>query len=120
MSAAIGYFVEAEPPLAVHFVRDDGFGAAGFEPFAQGIAVVSLVGQKLLSGLGAADQALGDRTVVRLTAGQEEGKKTAFSIRDCVDFRISPAARAANRLSLRPPFPPAAERCALMCVLSII
>lgn len=34
--------------------------------------------------------------------------------------QLAPAARAANRLSLRPPFPPEAERCALMCVESII
>jgi hypothetical protein len=43
---------------------------------------------------------------MRLAAGQEDGKKTAFSICECVDLRVAPAARAANRLSLRPPFPP--------------
>ena len=31
---------------------------------------------------------------------QENGKKTAFSICDCVYFRVAPAARATNRLSL--------------------
>jgi hypothetical protein len=29
---------------------------------------------------------------MRMAAGQQDGKKTAFSIRDCVDFRIAPAA----------------------------
>ena len=51
---------------------------------------------------------------------QQEGKKTAFSICDCVDFRVAPAARASNRLALFPLFAPDAERCALMWVLSII
>ena len=55
-----------------------------------------------------------------LAAGQEDGKKTAFSICDCVDFCVAPAARASNRLALFPLFPPDAERCALMCVESII
>src|SRR5262249_8919213 len=73
-----------------------------------------------LGGLCAPDEALSGRTIVRLAAGQEDGKKTAFSICECVDLRVAPAARAANRLFLLPPFPPEAERCALMCVLSII
>ena len=51
---------------------------------------------------------------MRLAAGQQDGKKTAFSICDCVDFRIAPAARATNRLFLLPLFAPEAERCALM------
>ena len=57
---------------------------------------------------------------MRFAAGQQEGKKTAFSICDCMDFRIAPAARASNRLVLFPLFAPDAERWALMCVLSII
>ena len=57
---------------------------------------------------------------MRLAAGQEDGKKTAFSICDCVDFRVAPAARAANRLLLFPLFAPEAERWALTCVESII
>jgi hypothetical protein len=50
---------------------------------------------------------------MRFTAGEQDGKKTAFSICDCVDFRIAPTARASNRLALLPLFPPDAERCAL-------
>ena len=57
---------------------------------------------------------------MRLAAGQKDGKKTALSICDCVDFRIAPASRATNRLLLLPLFAPEAERCALMCVESII
>jgi len=36
-----------------------------------------------------------------------------------MDFRRAAAARAANGLPEGPPFPPAAERCALMWELSI-
>ena len=57
---------------------------------------------------------------MRLTAGQQDGKKTAFSICDCMDFRIAPAARTSNRLALLPLFAPEAERRALTCVESII
>ena len=55
---------------------------------------------------------------MRFAAGQEDGEKTAPSICACMDLRVAPASRAANRLILLPSFPPAAERCALMCVES--
>jgi hypothetical protein len=57
---------------------------------------------------------------MRFAAGQEDGEKTAPSICECRDLRVAPASCAANRLLLLPPFPPAAERCALTCVESII
>jgi hypothetical protein len=120
MSALVGLSVEVERPLAVGPIGNDGLGAAISQPFAELSAVVRFITQKLLCRIGSADQPLGNRAVVRLAAGQEDGKKTAFSICKCMYFRVAPAARAANRLSLGPPFPPAAERCALMCVESII
>ncbi len=50
---------------------------------------------------------------MRFAAGQENGDQAAPSIRECVDLRVAPSARAANSLLLLPPFPPDAERCAL-------
>ena len=44
----------------------------------------------------------------------------AATIDNSMDFCRSPAARAADRLEFGPPFPPAAERCALAVVLSIM
>ncbi len=51
---------------------------------------------------------------MRFTARQDEGKKTAFSICNCMDLCITPASRPTNRLILLPPFPPDAERCAFI------
>jgi hypothetical protein len=45
---------------------------------------------------------------------------TLVRIRECVDLRVAPAARAANSLFLSTSFPAAAERCAFTCVESII
>ncbi len=56
------------------------------------------------------EASMGGRTIVGLAAAQEDGKKTAFSICDCVDFRVAPASRAANRLLPLPLFAPEAER----------
>jgi hypothetical protein len=79
---------------------------------AQGGAVIGFIGEELSGWLGATDQGLGGWTIMRLATAQQDGKKAAFSICDCVDFRIAPAARASNRLILLPPFAPDAERCA--------
>jgi hypothetical protein len=39
---------------------------------------------------------------MRLATCQQDGKKTAFSICDRMDFRVAAAARASNRLVLVP------------------
>jgi hypothetical protein len=48
-----------------------------------------------------------------------DGDGASARIGDDVDFGRAAAARATNRLRLGPPFPPAAERCALAVVLSM-
>jgi hypothetical protein len=48
-----------------------------------------------------------------------DGDGASARIDDGVDFRGAAAARTANRLRFRPPFPPAAERWALAVVLSM-
>ena len=114
MSLFVDCLAEAEGGDAVGFVGNDRPCAARFKPFAQGRAIISLVAKQFFRWSGAADETLGFGTIMRFAAAQEDGKKTALSIRDCVDFRVSAAARAANRLFCFPLFAPAAERCALM------
>jgi hypothetical protein len=114
MSLLVGFSVEGEGLFAVRSVRDNWFGTAFAEPLSQLGAIVGFVAEQLSGRLGAADQALSRRAIVLLPTRQQDGKKTAFSICDCVDFRVAPAARASNRLVLFPLFPPEAERCALM------
>lgn len=111
-------FVEGERLRPVAFVGDDSFRASVFRPFAQRLAVVSLVAQKFFRRFVSADQTFRNRTIVCLPAGQKDGKKTAFSICNFVYLRIAPAARASNRLFLLPPFRPMPQRRVLIiCVL---
>jgi len=91
VSLFVRFFVEAEGLFAVRPVRNDRLGAAIFQPLPQFGTVVGLVAKKLAGRLGATDQTPGWRTIVRFAAAQEDGKKTAFSICDCVDLRIAPA-----------------------------
>jgi hypothetical protein len=113
MPLCVGFSIEGEGLLAIGFVGHDGFCATLAEPKTQVGAVVGPIAEHLLGWFGASDQPLCRRTIMRLAAGQKDGKKTALSICDCVDFRVAPAARAANRLLVLPLFAPEAQRCAL-------
>ena len=115
MTPFVGSPVEAERLLAVGFVGDDGRCPALVKPLAQFGAVIGPVAKQLLCRLGACFmETLRWRTIMCLSASQQDGKKTALSICDCVDFRIAPATRATNCLLMLPLFAPEAERCALM------
>jgi hypothetical protein len=50
-----------------------------------------------------------------LAACQDDGKKTALSICNCMDFCVTAASRPTDRLIFLLPFPPDPERCALTC-----
>jgi hypothetical protein len=120
MSLPVSGFVEPESPLPIALVGNDRLRSAVAEKGADRIAVISSIGEHFLCGSASPDEPLRDRAVICLPTSQEEGKKTALSICDCMDFCASPAARASNRLRLLPPFPPEAERWALMWVESIM
>lgn len=92
MALFVGLLVEGEGLFTGRRVGNNGPGATVFQPLPKFSAVVRLVAEKLAGRFGAADQTLGGRAIMSLSAAQQDGKKTAFSIRDCVDLRIAPAA----------------------------
>ena len=110
MTLLVGVFVEAEWLLAVRLVGNDSLGAALVEPLPQRRAVISSIAKEFFGWLSTADKIFGGRAIMGLSATQKDGKKTAFSICDCMNFRIAPATRASNSLVLFPLFPPEAER----------
>ena len=114
MPLLVRFFAETEWLLAIALVWNDGLCASLFQRLAQFSAVVGFVGEEFLGLFGFVDQRFGNRAVMRLAARQDEGKKTSLSICNCMDFRIAAASAPTNRLILLPPFPPDAERCALI------
>ena len=111
---------EAERLLSVTAVGNDRLGSALLQLVAQFSAVVGLVAKHAFRWRHSAEEALRDRAIMCFASGQQNGDEASLSICECVDLRVAPSARAANSLLLLPPFPPAAERCALTCVESII
>ena len=91
MSLFVGVPVEAEGLLSIRLVGHDGPRATAFQPSPQRGTVVGFVAEQLAGCFRTTDEARSGRTVMRLAAAQQDGKKTAFSICDCVDLRIAPS-----------------------------
>ena len=54
-----------------------------------------------------------------MAAGQQEAEWPTFAVGERVELAVAAAPADPDRLDKSPPFPPPAERCAFMCVLSI-
>lgn len=66
------------------------------------------------------EQHIGRAAVGDLTAGQQEAERPTFAVGERVELAVAAAPADPDRLSERPPpFPPPAQRCAFMWVLSI-
>jgi hypothetical protein len=106
--------------LAGRIVRDDRNRAALKKKATQTIAVVGGVGSQATACRNSDDQGCRDANVAEMARRHFDGDGASTRVDDGVDLRAAAAARTANRLRLRPPFPPAAERWALAVVLSMV
>ena len=105
--------------LAGWIWRDHRLDAALCEPIAQASCIVSSVGQQSARQAGCSQELSGAGEIVSVAGGDEKRKRAPQIVGQRMDFGRPPAPRAADRVTKGPPFAPAAERCALMCVLSI-
>ncbi|MET3354329.1 UNVERIFIED_ORG: hypothetical protein ABID33_002240 [Xanthobacter viscosus] len=102
---------EGRPVPRVGFERDGGRDAAGACDGPVGLGVIALVGDsRARRDVGTQiQQQLEDRAVAGLTTGQVEGDRPTVEVALEVDLGGEAAARAAEGLTLLPPFAPAAE-----------
>ena len=95
--------------------------AAGADLVANGVAVITLVGQHHLGiGIVFGHQIAEGGAVVSFARRQQQRDRKTLSVGPSVDFGRKPAARTAKSLVLNPPLAPAAQWCARMTVLSTI
>ena len=119
IAAWVGDLIEGMKSFPRRVVRYDGDSPALLEEATQAIAVVSGVASQAAGRPNSADQGCRDSNVAQVAGCHFNGDGASAFVNNGVDFRRAAAARAANRLRLGPPFPPAAERCALAVVLSM-
>jgi hypothetical protein len=118
VSTGIGAFVETMQGDAVGLVWNDGFGATIDDVGSQSVAIIALVGDERAHGRGECEHFGCNGDIGVVAGGQVKDMRPAVGIAQRVDFGRAPAARAADGLYLLPPFPPLAERCALIDVES--
>lgn len=110
VSALVGSLVEGMDDDAVGFVGDDRLCATTNDLSAQVVTVVAFVGEESAHGRGERQHVGGSSDVGILTGGEMKNDGSAERVAQAMDFGRAPAARAADGLTLLPPFPPEAQR----------
>jgi len=101
---------EAVLPAPVELGRDVGCGAAVLDLGADGVGIVALIAVQDFGPRHGVEQDIGGDAVCYLATGQQERDRAAETVGQGVDFGRPSAARATDRLTEFPPFPPAAQR----------
>ena len=106
--------------LSRWIVRDDRNGPALAQEEPKAVAVVGGIGGAQARRWQAGKKGQNEAKIATLSGCYLDGERPALAVDNSVDFGRAPAARAADRVVEGPPFAPAAERCALMYVESIV
>ena len=114
----VGPLVEAVPMDAVGLVGNNGLCAALDNFGAEFVAIVALIGEQPAHSRGQGENVRRCRDIGILTGREMESMWSAERIAQRMDFGRAAPTRSADRLRAFPPFPPLAERCALIDVLS--
>ena len=115
---AIGFLAVSDRLDAIAFAGDDGRCAALPQPIAEGISVISFVGQNFSGRRQWLQQRDSGFAVKAVAARQQKADWTTFSVDHRVDFGRATTTADTERLVLAP-FLPRAARWALMAVLSM-
>jgi hypothetical protein len=99
--------------------RDDSLDPFSREQSAQMVCVIGFVGDEPQNGSYGFDEVRSHHDVMCVPRAQKKNAGTSVCIGQRVDLGRAPAAGAADRFAIRPPFPPPADRWALIVELSI-
>ncbi len=113
-AVAVALLVIFDGPLAVASSGDDGDRALISQRRAKVIGVVSSIRDDTLHADRRTNQQVGPLDVRRIARRQREEEWSSEDIDERMDFRRTAAARDANGVGLSPPFPPPAQRWALI------
>ena len=96
--------------LSCWIVRDDRNGPALAQEEPKAIAVIGGVGGAQARRWQGGKKGQNEAKIAALSGCYLDGERSALTVDNGVDFSGATAARAPDRLFLRPPFSPAAER----------
>lgn len=114
MAAAITLLIVADGAFSVSSAGNDRAGAVFAQGLAEAVGVIALVAEQVSHTTGALEQRRGSFHVADIACCQHQGIGPTQDIGQGMDLGCPAAAGATDRLALAPPFPPNAERWALM------
>jgi len=115
----VGAFAEAVEGHPVGLVGNDGLCATIDDFGAKVVAIVASVPNEGRHGRRELQKGRPCGNIGVLAGSKMKCARSAIRVAQRVDFRGPPTARVADRLFMLPPFPPLAERCALIEVESM-
>ena len=106
IAVLVGFLVMADVRLAAGFARNDGLDAFLFKKGADGVGVITLVGEELFDAGDEADAFFRPHAVGGVAGREDESPRPAEFIDDRVNLAVATALREPDRLKIGPPFPP--------------
>lgn len=111
-ASSVSGFVISDGRLAVRATWYHGRRAFGLQALAQRVGVIALVGEKTANRPRCVEEVCGHGDVRDVAGRQPQHGRAPQKVGHGMDLGGLAAARGADRLRLRPPLPPWAERCA--------
>jgi hypothetical protein len=100
----------ADALVAIGLAGNDRLDVVGLEEVAEGIGVVTFVGEKFADAGDQADAGFRHHAIGRVAGREDEDPGTAKAVDDRMNLAVAAAFGEADRLFLGPPFPPLAQR----------
>jgi hypothetical protein len=100
--------------LSVGSPRNDGHSASPAQHPPQRSGVIALVGQHVACAPGVGQKLRRDCDVRDIPGREDQRERAAYNVCEGMDLGRLAAPRRTDPLRPAPPFPPKAERCALM------
>jgi len=110
----VACFIIADGTLAVLASGDYRYRVLATQRSSDAIGIVASIGDEPLHAGSVPDQLISGLHIRCIARREDEAERSAENIDERMDFRRATAARDANGIDFRPPFPPPAQRWALM------
>ncbi len=121
MALLVEVFIHRDRSGAGRIAGDNGFGAELFgDDNPDAVGVIGAVGDDVVGGVEPREQGLGEQAVMDLPGADLDAQRVAERIDAGMDLGRQAAFRAANTVSLGPPFAPAASAWTFEIVASIM
>lgn len=102
--------VIADTLFPIGLAGNDGLDPLLFEVGSERVGVIALIGEKLGDAWNQADTGFGDHAIGSVSRSEDEDPGPTQLVDDRVNLAVSAAFGEPDRLRLRPPFPPLAQR----------